>query len=96
MCGRLFREGLYSKYTYLFSHVNVCCTEPVLDAGGLPAQPKLVGGPSLHTTGSHRPRSHTSMAIERELNLLGLARQQGAMQREDVKNLENREIEQTS
>ncbi len=65
---------------YLSAQVDVCGTEPVLDTRGLSAQLQLIGGASLHTAGSDSPGGNTSMTIERELHLLGLARQQGAVQ----------------
>ena len=62
-------------------------TESVLHARGLPTEPQLVGGASLHPADGHDLCSDASVAVEGELHLLGLAREEKAVQGEDVKHL---------
>ena len=74
---------------YLLSKVDALVVESVLHVRSFTAESNLVSGSSVHLAGCHTLSGNVSVAIEGELDLLGLSGEQCAMQREDVKYLQN-------
>ena len=73
---------------YLLSKVNTFVAESVLHIGSFTAEYYLVGGPSLHLAGCHTLSGYVCIAIESVLHLLGLSREQCAVERKDIEYLQ--------
>ena len=73
---------------YLLSKVNAFVVEPVLYVGSFTNQSDLVSGSPIHLTCCHTLSGNICVAVEGELDLLRLSRKQCAVEREDVKYLQ--------
>ena len=89
--GNFLCFGMHANArTYLLSKVNVRGAEPVLHLRGLSSQPHSVCRPPLHAAGGHGLGGYVRVAVEGELDFLGLSRPQQPVQRQDVKHLRDR------
>ena len=76
-------------HLYLLSKVNETVVELVLHIGGLSTESDVIRGPSVHHTGCQTLSGNVSVAVEGELDLLGLTREQRAVEGKDVKYLQH-------
>ncbi len=71
----------------MVTKVNFLGIKLVLHLRCLSCQPQLVYWATLHLAGCHHLRCNASMAVECELDLLGLAWMKNSMQRKNIKHL---------